>query len=95
MKRLITALIFTLFVSNAAFANFESETYAEFTGESFFTPPAVQDEQESTPQKHKHTATTPPLKKARIMIKNKMYDRAQKNSQFAPTNPDEIIYNQD
>ncbi|MBR6127201.1 hypothetical protein IKQ21_05900 [bacterium] len=95
MKRLVTALIFTLLASSAAFADFDSETYAEFTGESFFTPPAVQDEKENVNKKHKHNATMPPLKKARIMIKNKCYDRAQKNSQLAPVSPEETIYNQD
>ena len=97
MKKLITALIFTLFISSAAHADYASETFGEFTGESFFTPPAVRDAEEAAENqtKHKHDATIPPLKRLRLNIKNKMYDRTQKNLQYAPVGTQETFYNQD
>ncbi len=94
MKRLITLSLITLLSANTSFAENTYSNFAEFNGESLFTPPAVQ-QQEQEQKRHDRQATIPPLKRARILIKNAIYDKAQKNSQLAPTNPEETIYNQE
>lgn len=96
MKKLVTAIFFTTLITNSAIAGELYNNYADFTGEAFFTPPAVTEEKELKEDNHRHKESTmPPLKKLRIKMKNRAYDRAQKNSQLAPTNPDDVIYNQE
>lgn len=95
--KLLTSFIFTIFFANSAFAGYAYNDFSDYTGDSFFTPPAAKESEEASKKSNniRQEGTLPPLKKARIKIKNRRYERAQKNSQLAPTNPDDIYYNQE
>ena len=67
---------------------------ADYTGDVFFSAPSSGFKTNTSDEK-KAEHTMPPLKKARIHVKNKIYDSAQKNREFAPTNPEEVYYRQD
>ncbi|MBR1776833.1 LPS-assembly protein LptD [bacterium] len=89
--KLITTIITSLFIANAAFAEYSYVDSNDFTGESFFQSPTL--ETSKKPEKGlSRTPTTPPLKKARLMIQDKVQTRKDNMSQFAPTNPDASIY---
>ena len=67
---------------------------SDYTGDVFFAPPSSGFKVKNDSEKNvEHTM--PPLKKARILVKNKIYDRAQKNLELAPTSPEEVFYRQD
>ena len=95
MKKILTALLFTFLISNAAFAGEFYNEVSEYTGDAFFTPPAVQESNKSESNINKREGTMPPLKKARIKMKNASYDRRQRDSQLAPVSQEAPIYNKD
>ena len=74
MNKKFTTLLIALFLTvNTVFAEYSFVDPSDFTGDAFFTPPAVQLEQEKkesgVPQR---TPTMPPVKKARLLIKKKL-----------------------
>ena len=93
MNKKFTTLLIALFLTvNTVFAEYSFVDPSDFTGDAFFTPPAVQLEQEKkesgVPQR---TPTLPPIKKARLLIKKKLKERDAKNMQYAPVAPQEDI----
>ena len=91
-KKIVIAFILTLFTASAARADFSFVESGDFTGDSYFTSPIPENE----PKKDKgisRTPTTPPIKKMRLMIQDKMEKDAADRSQLAPTDPDGGIYN--
>ena len=94
-KKILTTFISLLTFTGTAFADYSLTDYSDYTGDVFFTPPMVKEAEAKKTKSGNDTSTMPPLKKARIKFKNYMYDRAQKNTQLAPTNPDDIYYNQE
>ena len=91
-KKIITTLIISLFIANTSFAEYTYVDPSDYTGDAFFTNTSS----ESNTEKHNNgvsrSATTPPLKKARLMIQNKIETQKENKSQFAPTAPVEGIY---
>ena len=94
-KRLITVLILMLSAGCPAFADFTYMDTAELMGESFFTPPAVQNEILNKEGDASRTKTMPPLKRARLKIQQNRDLKRQNESQLAPVSPDATIFNQD
>ncbi len=96
MKNKVTAiLISALFVMNSAYADSSFFDASDYTGDEFFTPPALQQKQERESvknKKHSGTHTIPPVKKLRLTIKQKYSEYKQKQSEFAPVNPESDIY---
>ena len=105
-NKIITSLIFTLILTNAVFADSPFAEKADFTGESFFTPApmlfnggssteqAAPTDEASGVKDTKYTnSTIPPLKKLRLTVQEKAQERRNQETQLAPTNPEENIYN--
>lgn len=99
MKRntIITILILML-TANISFADFSYVDTSDFTGDAFFTPPALKNKHEKEQSLNADTGeqrTLPPIKRARIILKNKSYERNLKNNQMAPTDPEGGIFRND
>lgn len=102
-RKILTLLITSFFSVGAAFADYSFVDSRDFTGDAFFSPSTIENstdessvkEQEQSQQNSQLKQTMPPIKKARLQIKNKMYERKMKNSQMAPTDPNDSIYNSD
>lgn len=103
--KITTLLISALFIANAACADVSFAEKSDYTGDSFFMPAILRQNQEqnqntnnedytstSTVVDSKRTQTTPPLKKIRTAIQQKRAERHQQQTQFAPTAPDTSIY---
>ena len=52
-KKLITLLSLSLITANMAFAEYAFVDSSDFTGDAFFTPPALEEKQEEIPVKEK------------------------------------------
>ena len=91
-KKLIAILISSLITANTAFADYSFVDPADFTGDAFFIPPAVKEQQEETSHSPKRKATIPPLKKARLIVKKKLKERNAKKYEQAPTAPTDDIF---
>ena len=104
-NKTLIILIITLLISNSAFADaLYDQERAYYMGDAFFSSAkfvekqtASEDENSNVQQDsgfgQKSEGTTPPLKQLRMSIQNKNAERRAKQTQLAPTNPDESIYN--
>ena len=90
----ITAL---LLAANTAFADYSFVDKSDFTGDAFFTPPSELEQNNVSVNGSKSGVkhTMPPIKRVRLILKNKMYERRANNLQLAPTDPNAGIYNSD
>ena len=89
-KKILTLLISSLIATNAVYSEYAFVDQSDFTGDAFFTPPALtrQNAQKNSSEKK----SMPPLKRARILIKNKMYEKNAVKMEQAPVAPSEDIY---
>ena len=87
-KKLSITLISSLFLINAVSADFAFTEPSDYTGESFFSPavstPVVKQEKSSS-----SSHTIPPIKKLRLIMKNKMKAKEDKKFELAPM-PEDI-----
>ena len=87
-KKLSITLIASLFLVNAASADFAFTEPSDYTGESFFSPaspnPIVKQEKSSS-----SSHTMPPIKKLRLKIKSKIKAKEEKKFELAPM-PEDI-----
>ena len=99
-RKIIIALIFSLFTAGSVFANdtFIDEIDA-FAGDAFFKSAAQSvDSQKNNENATKESSdgstskSIPPIKRVRLLIKQKMKQRAKNNAQLAPTDPNAGIY---
>ncbi len=90
-NKIITILIAFLITANTAFADYSFIDPDDFTGDAFFAPPEVVVEPEKT-KKSVRKASMPPIKKLRLIVKQKMREREAKKYQYAPMAPEEDIY---
>ena len=76
-KKLITLLSLSLITANMAFAEYAFVDSSDFTGDAFFTPPALEEKQEEAKKANDfgRTPTLPPIKKLRIKIKKAIKER--------------------
>ena len=91
-KKLVAILISSLVAANTAFADYSFVDPADFTGDAFFIPPAVKEQQEEASQAPQRKKTLPPLKKARLILKKKLKERDAKKYEQAPTAPSDDIF---
>lgn len=91
-KKLAAILISSLITANIAFADYSFVDPADFTGDAFFVPPAVREQQEQASRAPQRKATMPPLKKARLLLKKKLNERDAKKYEQAPTAPTDDIF---
>ena len=93
-KTLIILILSSLIVCNAAYAEYSYVDSSDFTGDAFFTPPALQEQQQEAQKANDfgRTPTPPPLKKLRLKIKKKLQERDAKKYELAPTAPQEDVY---
>ncbi len=93
-KTLILLILSSLIIGNAAYAEYSYVDSSDFTGDAFFTPPALQEKQEEAQKANDfgRTPTPPPLKKLRLKIKKKLNERDAKKMELAPTAPQEDVY---
>lgn len=100
-NKFVTLLILTLITAHSAFAEPSFYTKSDFTGDAFFTPPAMQEKldrenaaaNDSSESSAGNKSTIPPLKKLRLTIQEKRQERHDRESQLAPTDPNASIYN--
>ena len=90
-KTLILLILSSLIIGNAAYAEYSYVDTSDFTGDAFFTPPALQEKQEEAQKVNDfgRTPSIPPLKKLRLKIKKKLNERDSKKMELAPTAPKE------
>lgn len=91
-KKLVALLISSLVAANTAFADYSFVDPADFTGDAFFIPPAIKEQQENASHAPQRKATMPPLKKARLILKKKLKERDAKKYEQAPTAPTDDIF---
>ena len=91
-KKLVALLISSLVAANAVFADYSFVDPADFTGDAFFIPPAIKEQQEEASHSPQRKATMPPLKKARLIVKKKLKERDAKKYEQAPTAPTDDIF---
>ncbi|MCQ2740106.1 MAG: hypothetical protein MJ237_07755 [bacterium] len=84
-KRFIIFLVFLLTATLSAKANDIDMEMSDFTGESFFVGPV--SDTEKSDKELKHGRTTPPLKQLRLTIQNKLKEKENDASEFAPMMP--------
>ena len=102
-NRIITLLILTIFSANCVQAEYSYYSKSDFTGDAFFTPPAMQEKlnnevsgsETNNNSSTNNKSTVPPLKKLRLTIQEKKQERYNKQNQLAPTDPNASIYNSD
>lgn len=83
-KKLSLVLISSVFITSAAYADFGFSEPSDFTGEAFFsTGVPVVNSKASSNRSDSHTM--PPIKKLRIKLKNRKFEKQQQNLQLAPT----------
>ena len=97
-KKIILSLTLTLLVTNFAYSDYASDSMADFTGESFFTPSPLlhrQYEQEDVQKtgEVKSKGTVPPIKQLRLKVREMAQQRQANEKQLAPTDPNASIYN--
>lgn len=93
-KKLITLLSLSLITANMAFAEYAFVDSSDFTGDAFFTPPALEEKQEEAKKANDfgRTPTLPPIKKLRIKIKKAIKERDARKYELAPTAEQEDVY---
>ena len=91
-KKLVIALITTVLTCISVRAEFGDDDMADFTGEAFFGPATLSQDEGSAPSKSSSRGDTlPPVKMLRLNIQEKMKYRDAVNNEFAPTAED--VYN--
>lgn len=85
-RKLALTLITSLIVTNSVFADFAFTEASDFTGEAFFESPSPIVNQSS--KKKESTHTVPPIKKARLFLKQKLKQRQDAQNELAPTAED-------
>ena len=91
-QRLILLILFSLIIGNVANAEYSYVDSSDFTGDAFFTPPALMEKQQEEARQANDTGvkhSIPPLKKLRLKIKKKLHERNAKKYELAPTAPQE------
>ena len=91
-NRLAILLIASLVTVNSVFAEYSFVDPSDFTGDAFFTPPALQEQKEEEAVGPKQERTMPPVKRARLILKNKLNANEAKKMELAPTAPSEDMY---
>ena len=102
-NKFIIALVSTFLVTSSTFAESYYNDSSFYTGENFFSSPKyIESPEEEVFEYNSNTdnddnarsrTTTPPIKKLRESIKKRSQDRAEKQKQLAPTDPNANIYN--
>lgn len=87
-KRIALLFISSFITANAAFADISFTNPDDYTGEAFFTPPALQKNSSAHKSSNVKNKTIPPLKKLRLMIQENSQKREQRNFELAPTAED-------
>lgn len=90
-KRLIITLITSLVITANAYAEYSFVDSSDFTGDAFFTPPSMERSNQSK-TKSERKATTPPIKKARLLTKKKLKELHEKKYEMAPMAEEKSIY---
>ena len=90
-NRIAILLILSLISVNSAFAEYSFVDPSDFTGDAFFTPPVFQEQKEEEAVS-KQERTMPPVKRARLILKNKLRENQAKKMELAPTAPSEDVY---
>ena len=88
-KKLSILTISSIFLSSAAYADFGFSDPADYTGEAFFTAGAPVANSK-TPSNRADSHTMPPIKKLRIKLKNRKFEKYQQNLHLAPTMQDDV-----
>ena len=92
MKNRIAILLITSLISvNSVLADYSFVDPSDFTGDAFFTPPVFQEQKEEE-ETTKQERTMPPVKRARLILKNKLRENQAKKMELAPTAPSEDVY---
>ncbi len=93
-KILISSILISLIIGNAVYAEYSFVDSSDFTGDAFFTPPALQEKQEEQLKANDfgRTPSVPPLKKLRLKIKKKLNERNARKNELAPVAPQEDVY---
>ena len=88
-KKLSLVLISSVFITSAAYADFGFSEPSDFTGEAFFSTgvPVVNSK---APSNRADSHTMPPIKKLRIKLKNRKFEKQQQNLQLAPTKHEDV-----
>ena len=70
MKKKLILILSSLIIVNASYAEYSYIDSSDFTGDAFFTPPSVQEKQETAKKANDfgRTPTPPPLKKLRLKM---------------------------
>ncbi len=94
MKKKLILILSSLIIVNASYAEYSYIDSSDFTGDAFFTPPSVQEKQETAKKSNDfgRTPTPPPLKKLRLKIKKKLHEKQMRQNELAPTAPQEDVY---
>lgn len=90
-KRIALILISSLITVNTAFADYGFVDPSDFTGDAFFmqaSPMTAEPKENKADVKH----TIPPLKKLRLILKQRAKLKHEKNTEFAPTAPEDDIF---
>ncbi len=79
-----------MLTANFAFAEYSFIDPSDFTGDAFFTSPAVREPEEKQNTLNR-TPTMPPVKKARLILKKKLkeFNNNRKEMKLAPTAPED------
>ena len=90
-NRIAILLILSLISVNSVLADYSFVDPSDFTGDAFFTPPVFQEQKEEE-ETTKQERTMPPVKRARLILKNKLRENQAKKMELAPTAPSEDVY---
>lgn len=86
-KKLSLLFISALILTTSANANVDYSEVSDYTGDSFFSAPTVQ-ENENVDKQHSSSGTTPPLKQLRLKMQENQIKKEQKEFELAPTASD-------
>ncbi len=91
-NKVVISLIAFLIIGNSVFAESVFVDPSDFTGDAFFTPPALKEKQENSEVSSSREATMPPVKKARLLLKKKLKEKNAKKMELAPVAPQENVF---
>ena len=91
-NKIIITLITSLIIGNSVFAESVFVDPSDFTGDAFFTPPALKEKQENTEVSSGREATTPPVKQVRLLLKKKLKEKNAKKMELAPVAPQDNVF---
>lgn len=86
-KKLPLVLISSLILTSAAYADYGFADPEDFTGEAFFAT-SIPERPAEASGKSESSHTMPPIKKLRIKLKNKRFEKQQRQLELAPTGDD-------